>query len=78
MPRAVFLTGASGFMGRRLGAELVRRGYRVRGLVRRGSEGRVAGGVDVVVENPARGVRIVEVPEIPLFGDRRDVSPLRK
>lgn len=52
MPRAVFLTGASGFMGRRLGAELVRRGHRVRGLVRPGSETRVADGVEVVAADP--------------------------
>ena len=31
----VFITGATGFMGRRLSAELVARGHSVRGLVRR-------------------------------------------
>jgi uncharacterized protein YbjT (DUF2867 family) len=44
----VFITGASGFMGRRLSAELIRRGHRVRGLVRRGSENRVAPGCEGV------------------------------
>jgi uncharacterized protein YbjT (DUF2867 family) len=52
MPRAVFLTGASGFMGRRLTAELLRRGHSVRGLVRHGSEARVAPGCEVVVADP--------------------------
>ncbi|HJZ96082.1 MAG TPA: NAD(P)H-binding protein [Candidatus Solibacter sp.] len=32
----VFITGAGGFMGSRLAAELLRRGHTVRGLVRRG------------------------------------------
>jgi len=52
MPRAVFLTGASGFMGRRLTAELLRRGHSVRGLVRSGSESRAAQGCDVVIGDP--------------------------
>jgi uncharacterized protein YbjT (DUF2867 family) len=45
---SVFITGASGFMGRRLSAELLRRGHRVKGLVRTGSEGRVAAGSEPV------------------------------
>lgn len=49
---SVFLTGASGFMGRAVGAELVRRGHRVRGLVRRGSENRVAPGCEPVIGDP--------------------------
>jgi uncharacterized protein YbjT (DUF2867 family) len=52
MRRAVFLTGASGFMGRRLAAELARRGHLVRGLVRRGSETRAAADSEVVVADP--------------------------
>jgi uncharacterized protein YbjT (DUF2867 family) len=44
----VFITGASGFMGQRLSQELVRRGHRVRGLVRRGSEKRLAPGCEGV------------------------------
>jgi uncharacterized protein YbjT (DUF2867 family) len=48
----VFLTGASGFMGRRLAAELLRRGHIVRGLVRAGSETRAADGCDLVIADP--------------------------
>jgi len=48
----VFLTGASGFMGRRLGAELLGRGHRVRALVRPGSESRAASGAEVVAADP--------------------------
>lgn len=44
----VFLTGATGFMGRRLAAELQRRGHRVRALARPGSEARVPEGCEPV------------------------------
>ncbi len=49
---SVFITGASGFMGRRLSAELVARGHHVRGLVRRGSEKRLAAGCEAVTGDP--------------------------
>ena len=39
MPHAVFITGATGYMGRPLAEELSRRGHAVRALVRPGSEG---------------------------------------
>ncbi len=45
----VFITGASGFMGSRLSAELLRRGHTVRGLVRPGSERKLAPGTEPVV-----------------------------
>jgi uncharacterized protein YbjT (DUF2867 family) len=45
---SAFLTGATGYMGRRLAAELLSRGHRVRGLTRPGSEGRLPPGCDVV------------------------------
>ncbi len=44
----VFITGASGFMGSRLAAELLRRGHTVRGLVRRGSEGKLPAGCETI------------------------------
>jgi nucleoside-diphosphate-sugar epimerase len=50
--RSVFITGASGFMGRRLSAELVARGDSVRGLVRCGSEGRLAPGCEGITGDP--------------------------
>jgi nucleoside-diphosphate-sugar epimerase len=46
--RQVFLTGSTGFLGRSLAAELLRRGHGVRALVRPGSESRVAPGCEVV------------------------------
>jgi nucleoside-diphosphate-sugar epimerase len=39
--RQVFIAGATGYMGNRLAAELVRNGHTVRGLVRAGSEGKL-------------------------------------
>ena len=48
----VFLTGATGFMGRKLSAELLRRGHSVRGLVRPGSEQRLLPGCAGVTGNP--------------------------
>lgn len=44
----VFLTGGTGFLGRSLAQELLRRGHRVRVLARLGSESRVVAGCDVV------------------------------
>jgi len=44
----VFLTGGTGFLGRNLAAELLRRGHRVRALVRPGSESRTVPGCEVV------------------------------
>jgi len=44
----VFLTGATGFLGSSLAAELLRRGHRVRALVRPGSESRIVPGCEIV------------------------------
>jgi uncharacterized protein YbjT (DUF2867 family) len=52
---AVFVTGASGFMGRRLSEELLRRDHRVRCLVRRGSERGAPPAAEIVVANPLDG-----------------------
>jgi uncharacterized protein YbjT (DUF2867 family) len=44
----VFLTGGTGFLGRSLATELLRRGDRVRALVRPGSESRIVPGCEIV------------------------------
>jgi nucleoside-diphosphate-sugar epimerase len=49
---AVFIAGASGFMGRRLSDELIRRGHSVTGLARAGSEKRLAAGCRRVMGDP--------------------------
>lgn len=48
----VFVTGGSGFMGRNLIMELVRRGYVVRALARQGSEHKLPHGCKVILGNP--------------------------
>jgi len=55
----VFITGATGFMGRRLAAELLVRGHRVRGLARAGSESRVAIGSEITTGDPLRAATYV-------------------
>lgn len=45
----VLITGASGYLGRPLSAALLERGHRVRGLVRPGSESRLAPGVTPLI-----------------------------
>ena len=52
--REVFLTGATGFMGSRLAAELLRRGHRVRALARPGSEAKLAAGCEAVLGDALR------------------------
>ncbi len=47
-PQQIFLTGATGFVGSSLAAELLRRGHQVRALVRAGSESRVSQGCEMV------------------------------
>src|SRR4051794_3348320 len=52
MKDTVFITGATGFMGRRLAAELLRRGHAVRGLARASGDRRLPAGVEAVVGDP--------------------------
>jgi uncharacterized protein YbjT (DUF2867 family) len=48
-PRHLFVTGGTGFMGRRLVAEVLARGHTVRALVRRGSESKLPAGATPVI-----------------------------
>jgi uncharacterized protein YbjT (DUF2867 family) len=54
-PKSVFVTGATGYMGRRLIARLVERGHEVAGLARPGSESRLPAGCEVVIGDALRG-----------------------
>ena len=51
MPHDIFLTGATGYIGRHLIPELLARGHTVRALVRPGSEGKLARGAVAVPGN---------------------------
>jgi uncharacterized protein YbjT (DUF2867 family) len=51
MARQVFVTGATGYLGRHVIPRLLERGHAVRGLVRPGSEGRVPDGCEPVIGN---------------------------
>ena len=50
--RRVFITGGTGYLGRALVEELLRRGHEVRALVRRGSEGKLPAGCEPVAGDP--------------------------
>ncbi|MBZ5570710.1 MAG: NAD(P)H-binding protein [Acidobacteriia bacterium] len=54
-PRCVFITGSTGYMGRSLIAELLRRGHQVRALARTGSEGKLPPGCQVVFGDALNG-----------------------
>src|SRR2546428_2728525 len=64
----IFIAGGTGYMGRRLVAELLKRGHAVRALVRKGSEGKLPPGCAAVVgdalvkESYAREVRAADAP----------------
>ena len=64
----IFIAGGTGYMGRRLVAELLKRGHSVRALVRKGSEGKLPPGSTAVVgdalvkESYAREVRAADAP----------------
>jgi len=64
----IFIAGGTGYMGRRLVAELLKRGHSVRALVRKGSEGKLppgsaaVAGDALVKESYAREVRAADAP----------------
>lgn len=49
--RTIFITGGTGYMGRRLIPRLVERGHRVRALARQGSEAKLPRGCEAVIGN---------------------------
>src|SRR5581483_7044504 len=56
----VFITGGTGYIGRRLIPELVRRGHTIRALVRGGSEGKLAPGAIAVPGNTLDGATFAD------------------
>ena len=55
---SVFVTGGTGFIGRRLIASLLARGHQVRALLRDGSQGKLAPGAEAVVGDPLSAASI--------------------
>jgi uncharacterized protein YbjT (DUF2867 family) len=50
--KQIFITGGTGYIGTRLIKMLMERGYKVKALVRNGSENKLPGGCDYVIANP--------------------------
>jgi uncharacterized protein YbjT (DUF2867 family) len=59
MPRDVFITGGTGYIGRRLTSALLERGHHVRILARAASTGRVPPGAETVVGNALNSASFV-------------------
>lgn len=60
MKKTVFVTGGTGYIGRRLVSLLLKNGHRVIALIRPGSEGKVPPGAEVVTANPFESATFVE------------------
>lgn len=76
LPRRVFVTGGTGYLGQPLVQHLVARGHTVRVLVRPGSEGRVPPGAVAVPGDALRGASYAEAIDpgdtiVHLVGTRR-------
>ncbi|MDP4263292.1 MAG: NAD(P)H-binding protein [Bacteroidota bacterium] len=50
--KTVFITGATGYIGTRLIKRLIKKGYPVLALVRKGSEQKVPAGAQIIIGNP--------------------------
>jgi len=50
--RTIFITGATGYVGKRLTKQFLQRGHRVIVLVRKGSENKMVAGAETVVADP--------------------------
>src|SRR6476619_8596872 len=50
--KQIFITGGTGYMGRRLIKMLLQKGYNVKALARKGSENKLPHGCDYVIANP--------------------------
>ena len=50
--QTVFITGATGYIGKRITKQLLERGHKVIALIRKGSEHKVPAGAETVIANP--------------------------
>lgn len=60
MSHHVFVTGATGYLGRHVAPTLIARGHSVRALIRRGSEAKAPAGCEIVVGDPFNRATFVE------------------
>jgi uncharacterized protein YbjT (DUF2867 family) len=60
-PRNVFITGGTGYLGRRLASQLLQRGHTVRALVRRGSEDRLPEECEAVFGDALRATTFADL-----------------
>lgn len=66
--RTIFITGGTGFMGRNLISEVLKRGHSVRALVRRGSESKLPEGCTLITGDPLDSSSFVhEIPPADTF-----------
>lgn len=56
MQQSIFITGGTGYIGKRLIVILLKKGYRVVALVRAGSESKIPSGCETVTANPFEDV----------------------
>jgi nucleoside-diphosphate-sugar epimerase len=50
--KQIFITGGTGYMGSKLIKMLLEKGYKVKALVRNGSENKLPKGCDYIIANP--------------------------
>jgi len=66
--KKIFITGATGYMGKRLIKKLLQKGHRVSALVRKGSEHKVPAGAGIIVADPFNASSFVSfIPEEAVF-----------
>ena len=73
--KTVFITGATGYIGKRLTKQLLQRGHRVIALVRKGSENKIVAGAETVVADPFDSVSFYSfIPKSSVFVQLLGVS----
>ena len=74
--KQIFITGGTGYMGSRLIKMLLAKGYKVKALVRKGSENKFPEGCDCVIANPFDATNFLkEIPAGATFIQLLGVPP---
>jgi uncharacterized protein YbjT (DUF2867 family) len=73
--QTVFITGATGYIGKRVTKQLLKKGHKVITLVRKGSEHKIPAGAEVVIANPFDAVSFQSlIPQDSVFVQLLGVS----